>query len=75
MYATSVGPEVAMTECKVMGPLVWRPGALSVELLYEELRSSRFVTNIQMSPKISIQMLAGGTSSAFLWAANLSPIK
>jgi hypothetical protein len=64
-----------MTECKVMGPLVWRPGALSAEFLYEELRSSRLVTNIRLSPKISIQMLARETSSAFLWAAKLSPIK
>jgi hypothetical protein len=64
-----------MTECKVMGPLVWRPGALSVELLYEELRSSRLVTNIRLSPKISIQMLARETSSAFLWAVKLSQIK
>ena len=43
-----------------------------MELLYEELRSSRLVTNIRLSPKISIQMLARETSSAFLWAAKLA---
>jgi hypothetical protein len=42
---------------------------------YEELRSSRLAINDCWPPKISIQMLAGETSSAFLWAAKLSPIK